>query len=180
MSSSHLFLGLLTALLALQPLLRPGFHLLLFLTILSLAEKRSSLPISISSLCVTNPARDIGCPHFSSASLVLLFRYSIQSSSISVVSMSSSVSPMKETSLSWSQSVFELIPSSVSPSEFLLHSSFSSAFSSFVGSSSFCVFFLHCFFQRVDLISFVDVFIFREGPFPEAYVSVGVMTMLNK
>ena len=55
---------------------------------------------------------------FSSASLVLLFVYSIQSSSISVASMSSSVSPMNGTSLTWSQS------------------SFSSAFSSFVGSSS--------------------------------------------
>ena len=53
-----------------------------------------------------------------SAGLVLLFMYSIQSSSISVVSMSSSVSHMKETSLSWSQSVFEMMPSSVSPSEF--------------------------------------------------------------
>ena len=30
MSSSHLFLGLPTALLALQPLLRPGFHFAVF------------------------------------------------------------------------------------------------------------------------------------------------------
>ena len=38
----------------------------------------------------------------------------------SAVSMSSSVSSMKETSLSWSQSVFELLLSSVSPSEFFV------------------------------------------------------------
>ena len=61
---------------------------------------------------------------FHEDSPVLLFMYSIQSSSISVVSMYSSVSPMNETVLSWSQSVLELLPSSVSPSEFLLQSYF--------------------------------------------------------
>ena len=54
----------------------------------------------------------------STATAVLHFMYSTQSSSsISLVSISSSVSFMKEMWLSWSQSVFELIPSAVSSSE---------------------------------------------------------------
>ena len=56
---------------------------------------------------------------------MLLFMYSTQSSSsVPAVSMSSSVSSMEETSLSWSQSVIELLPSSVSPSEFWWQSFF--------------------------------------------------------
>ena len=51
---------------------------------------------------------------------VLLFMYSIHSSSsISAVSISSSISFMKETSLSWPQSAFELLPTAVSSSELL-------------------------------------------------------------
>ena len=56
----------------------------------------------------------------STAFAVLHFMYSIQSSSsISPVSISSSVSFMKEMSLSMSQSVLELLPSIVSSSDFL-------------------------------------------------------------
>ena len=72
-------------------------------------------------LCVSTQQCILAALIFSSASVVLLFIYSIHySSSISAVSMSSSASSMKETSLSWLQSVFELLPSSVSSSEFCL------------------------------------------------------------
>ena len=114
MSSSHLFLGLPTALLALHPMLRPGFHFAAFLTILSLGVKRTSLPITISYFYVSQSSKG----------------YWLSSSFL------------RQVSCFFSQSVFELLPSSVSPPEFWRQSYFSSAFSSFVGSSSFLVIFL--------------------------------------
>ena len=90
----------------------------------------------------------------SMASSVLLFMYSIQSSSsITAVSISSSVTFMKEMSLSSSQLVFELCPSSVASSELPWFSSslpsfifLSLSISSFALFSSllwvfFCIFF---------------------------------------
>ena len=89
MSSSHLFFCLPTALLALAPMRRPRFHFAVI--------QQGILAALI----------------FSWACLVLLLTCS---TSISAVSMSSSVSSLKETSLSWSHSVLELLASSVSSS----------------------------------------------------------------
>ena len=73
-------------------------------------------------LCVSTQHWILAAFILSTAVAVLLFMYSIQpSSSISPVSISSSVSFMKEMSLSWSQSVFELLPSAVSSSELGSH-----------------------------------------------------------
>ena len=89
MSSSHLFFCLPTALLALAPMRRPRFHFAVI--------QQGILATLI----------------FSWACLVLLLTCS---TSISAVSMSSSVSSLKETSLSWSHSVLKLLASSVSSS----------------------------------------------------------------
>ena len=109
--------------------------------------------------------------------------------------MSSSVSPMKKTSLSWFQSVFEMLPSSVSPSEFWLLSLSSVLF--FVHwllvtlRLFFFFVFLHFFLYfrflcttRRSILRCVDRINLscscERVHVPEAYVSVGVMTMLNK
>ena len=82
-----------------------------------------------SSVC-SNPAWDFGCFHLFYGCTSASFHEFHSSSSVSAVSITSSVSFMKETSLPWSQSVFELLPSAVSSSELLWFSfSPSSSFS---------------------------------------------------
>ena len=126
-SSSHLFLGLPTALFALPPMLRSGLHFaaFLFVHLVSWCDAILIANLHFIFLCDSIQQRIMAVLIFSSACLVLLFMYSTQSSSsVPAVSMSSSVSSMEETSLFWSQSVFELLPSSVSPSEFWWQSFF--------------------------------------------------------
>ena len=140
-SSSHLFFGLPTGLYVWCLMLRLGFHSTAFFAHLSfgsdaiLVAKRH-----FALLCVSIQHGILASFILSTAEAVLLFMYSIHSSSsISAVSITSSVSSMKETSLSWSQSVFELLPSAVSSSELLWFSfSPSPCWSKF----SFCIFFL--------------------------------------
>ena len=85
--------------------------LLLSLSIAHLVKMQFSLPSAISSIQDGNLAAFI----LSTAIAELRFKNSIQySPSISVVSLPSSVSSMKELSLSWSQSVLELLTSAVS------------------------------------------------------------------
>ena len=96
-------------------MLRLGFHSAAFFAhrspgsdALLIAKRHFNL------LCVSIQHGILAAFILSTAVAVLLFMYSIQSSSsLSAVSISSSVSLMKETSLSWSQSVFELLPSAV-------------------------------------------------------------------
>ena len=156
-SSSHLFVGLPTALHVLILVLWPGFHSAAFLAhvsfgsdVILIANRHFIL------LCVSIQHGILAAFIRSSASAVLLFLYSIQSScSISGVPFSSSVSFAKETSLSWSQSVLELLPSTVSSSELLWHSFSSPPPFSFLGCLSlsdsfpsllFCVFLLYFLF----------------------------------
>ena len=84
-------------------------------------------------LCVSIQHGILAAFVFSTAVAVLLFMNSIQSSSsMLTVTISSSVSFMKEMLLSWSQSVFELLHSAVSSSELLSLAFLSSASSSFL------------------------------------------------
>ena len=126
-SSSHLFLGLPTAPFASSPMLRPGLHFAAFCSFISsLGVTRSSLLISISFSLRLDPARDIGCPHLffglSRASFYVFGPIFLFSSCR--VDVFVGVFQEGDTSLSWSQSVFELLPSSVSPSEFWWQSFF--------------------------------------------------------
>ena len=111
MSSSHLLFSLPTALYALAPMLRPGFHFAAFF-------------VNLVSGCeaILTSSLHIGSPHLFFSFFRASFYVFDPISFFNAVSMSSSVSSMKETSLSWSQSVFELLPSSVSPSDFWLSS----------------------------------------------------------
>ena len=94
-------------------------------------------------LCVSIQHGTLAAFIFSMAVAVLLFMYSIHSaSSISTVSTSSSESLTKETSLSWSPSVFVLLPSAVSSSESLWFAFSSSSFSSFLLVFVFFLYFL--------------------------------------
>ena len=70
-----------------------------------------------SSVCF-NPAWDFGCFHPFNGCRCASLRV-FNPSKISAVSIASSVSFIKETSLSWSQCVFELMPSAVQSSELL-------------------------------------------------------------
>ena len=111
-----------------------GSILRLSFSIVRLAAMRFSSLISISFFCVFQSSMwNSGCFHsLSVAVVVLLFMYLIHASFfITAVSNSSSVSFMQETSLSWSQSVFELLPSDVSSSELLWCALSSSPSSSF-------------------------------------------------
>ena len=84
----------------------------------SLVWKRCIARRHFILLCVSIQHGIVAAFILSIAIAVLLFMYSIHSSSsIFAVSISSSVSFLKETSLSWSHSVFELQPSTVSSSE---------------------------------------------------------------
>ena len=76
-----------------------------------------------SLLCVSIQHEIFGFLKCSSASLVLLLMYSIQSSSFSVESIASSISSWKDTSLSWSLLLRWSEPSSVSLSVACLLSS---------------------------------------------------------
>ena len=88
---------------------------------------------------------------------VLLLIHSIQSSSSSSpVSISSSVSFMKEMSLSWSQSVLELLPSAVSSSELLWLAFSSSSSSSFLLGWVFFLYFLFLWTMKRSILRWVD------------------------
>ena len=133
-SSSHLFSGLSTGLFVWCLVLRLGFHVAAVFAHRSfgsdaiLVAKRH-----FTLLCVSIQHGILAAFFLSTAIAVLLFMYSIQSSSsISSVSISSSVSFMKEVLLSWSQSVFELLRSAVSSSELLWFAFSSSSSSSFL------------------------------------------------
>ena len=92
-SSSHLYRGLPTGLLVLMQLSRPEFHSAIFFD-----HRSSGRSVLIASLhfilgCVSIQQGILVFIIFSSASLVLLLMYSIQSSSsISILSISSSLS----------------------------------------------------------------------------------------
>ena len=111
-------MGLPTGLFVWCLVLRPGFHFAAFFA------HRSSASDSILIakrhfilLCVSIQHWILAAFILSTAIVVLLFMCSVQSSSsISIASVSSSV---KELSLTWSQSMFELLPSEVSSSELL-------------------------------------------------------------
>ena len=183
MSSSHLFLGLPTALLDLHPRLRPGIHF-------------AAANLHLIFLCVIVQHGILAVLIFSSVCLVLFLCIRSNLLQFQLFRMSSSMSHMKETSLSWSQSVFGLLLSSVSPSEFWWPS-FACVFSSFVGSSSTFVFFPSLLFftvfkkkslclnnQRRSILRCVDLIIFscsfERVHVPETHVSEGVMTILNR
>ena len=112
MSSSHLFLGLPVALLVLYLELRSGFHSAAFHSHLSLGEVAIlSANFHFIFLCVLFQHRSLRLPSYQwlLPSAVLLFMYSIQSSSsISIVSISSSESSSNVTSLSTSSLDFVL------------------------------------------------------------------------
>ena len=132
MSSSHLFLGLPTDQFVSILLSRPGFHLILLLVHLSLGRDAIlSGILHFIFLCVSIQQGMFIFFICYSASFVLLLMNSIHSYSFSLLSISSSWSSRKETTLSWS--FFELCsePSSVSlsvtqrvsfSSSFFLHS----------------------------------------------------------
>ena len=87
--------------------------ILLSLPIVYLVAMQFPLPNAISLFCACfNPASDFGCFHPFNGSGCASFHVFNP-----FVSISSSVSFMKETSLSWSQSAFELLHSAVSSSE---------------------------------------------------------------
>ena len=101
MSSSHLLLGLPTNLLVLMLLSSPGFQSKICLVNLSFGRDAILLVIRhFSLLCVSTQKSIFIFFMYSSASLVLLLMYSIHSSSFSVVSIASSMSSWKDTSLS--------------------------------------------------------------------------------
>ena len=88
----------------------PGFHstaLLVHISGLWVAIRRGLSTFQFLLLCL-DPTCDVVCQHFSSASLALLFLYSIQSSKSSSWLAVLSSSYDKETLLSWSYSSFVL------------------------------------------------------------------------
>ena len=111
-SSSHLFRGLPTDLCVLIQLSRPGSHSAVVLDHRS--SRRGALLFAILHfflLCSIKQGMFAFIIHYSPS--LVLFLYSIQSlSSISILSISPSISSEKETSLSWSQSVIDIDPSS--------------------------------------------------------------------
>ena len=114
-SSSHLLFGVPTGLYVWCLMLGPEFHCAASGSGAFLIAKRHFI-----LLCVSIQHGILAAFILSTAVSLLLFTYSIHSSSsISAVSVSSSVSFMKETSLSWSQSVLEMLPSAASSSELL-------------------------------------------------------------
>ena len=164
----------------------PDSVLLLFVHLDSGCEAILIANLHSIFLCVSNQQGILAALIFPSAFLVLLFMYSIRSSALmSAVSMSSSVSSMTETSLSWSHSVFELLPSSVSPSELgwrcfslrLFHRSLTPHHCSFF----LVAFLLLCFrfvsTMRRSISRCVDLVIFscsfERVHVPEAYVTLG-------
>ena len=143
-SSSHLLFGRPTVLFVWYLVLRPGFHFAAFFVHHSsgndaiLTAKRHFI-----LLCASTQHGFFAVFMLSTATDVLLLTYSIQSSSsISPVSISSSVSFVQEMSLSWSQSVLELLPSAVSSSELLWLALSSSSSSSFLLGWVFFLYFL--------------------------------------
>ena len=145
-----------TALQVLVFVLRPGFHSAAFLAHLSSGIDAIRIAnLHFILLCVSIQQWIFAIFICSIAAAVLLFMYSIHSScSISTASISSSVSFMKEMSMSWSQSEFESYPSSVSSSE---HSLFS------LSSLLTCVFYLYFLFvctMRRSILRCVDCIIF--------------------
>ena len=133
-SSSHLFFGLAAGLLVWCLVLRPGFHFAAFF-----AHRSSGNDAILTAnrhfilLRVSIQQGILAAFILSTAADAILFMYSIQpSSSISPASISSSVSFVREMPLSWSQSVFELLPSAVSSSELLWFAFSSSSSSSFL------------------------------------------------
>ena len=105
--SSHLFFGLFISMSVWCLVLRPGFHFAAFFV-----HRSSNCDATLIAkrhfilLCVSIQHGIFAVFILSTAISVLLFIYSIQSSSsISLLSISSSVSSMKDMSLSWSQSL---------------------------------------------------------------------------
>ena len=148
-SSSHLLFGLPTSLLVLILLSSPGCQSKFFLVHLSFCREANLLAIRhFSLLCVSIRHGIFIFFMCSSASLVLLLMSSIHSSSFSVLSIASSMSSWKDTSLSWSLLEFWFEPSSVSLSvaHFCSSSSYFTFSSSVLSAASFlfsiCIFFL--------------------------------------
>ena len=150
MSSSHLFLGLPTALHALAPMLRAWIPSCCF-QCPSYSSGRIAILIAnlhFIFLCASIQHGMLAVRIFSWASLVLRLMYSIHSSSsISTVSMSSSESLKKDTLLSWSHPVSVLFSSSESAAcfaDFFLLPSILCRFlihgRHFVSCSSSCIF----------------------------------------
>ena len=132
-SSSHFLLGLPINLLVLILLSRSGCQSNILLVHLSFG--RSVLLFVIrhfSLLCVSIQQGIFAFFMYSFASLILLLMYCVHSSSFSVVSISSSLSSWKDTSLSWS--LLELWPVLSSVSWSVAHF-FSSSSCFFVSSS---------------------------------------------
>ena len=133
-SSSHLFSGLPTGLFVWCMVLRPGFHFAAFFAHRSSGSDAILIPKRhVILLCVSIQHGIFTAFILSTAVAVLLFTYSIHSSSsIWLVSISSPVSFMKEMWLSWSQYVFELLPSAASSPELLWFAFSSPSSSSFL------------------------------------------------
>ena len=119
-SSSLLFFGLPTGLFVWYLVLRPGFHVAaFFLHSSSGGDAILTARRHFILLCDSIQHGILAVFILSMAIAVVLFTFSIHSSSSIAVSISSSESFMKETSLSWSQSVFVLLRSAVSSSQYL-------------------------------------------------------------
>ena len=112
--------GLPTGLFVWCSVLRPGFHFVAFFAHRSSGSDAILIVKRHFILLCVSIQHGILAAFILSTAAAVLFTCSIQSSLFSLVSISSSVSFMKEMSLSWSQSVcVELRPSAVPSSELL-------------------------------------------------------------